>query len=74
MKGENVTNIFDDLLGTSRTSKGKDAKEYRCVSCKYPMELVLAKTLDDIIARKLFYCKRSKCKRFGFVTVVVLKT
>ncbi len=59
-------NIFNQFFGGIT---GKDGKEYRCVECKYPMERITVQTmLGD--PRKLFYCKRKECSRFGTVTVI----
>lgn len=48
---------------------GDDGKEYRCVDCKYPLEKIVVQTMTKDY-KKLFYCKRNVCSRFGTVTVV----
>lgn len=63
------TDFFNDML---KGMSGDDGKEYRCVECKYPLVKIIVKTtIGD--AKKLFYCKKSTCTRFGFVTVVARK-
>lgn len=51
---------------------GEDGKVYRCVKCSYPLEKIMVKTVSQDY-KKLFYCKRNKCERFGTITVVVQK-
>ena len=65
----NNDDIFNQFFGGIT---GDDGKEYRCVECKYPLVKIIVKTtIGD--AKKLFYCKKSTCTRFGFVTVVARK-
>lgn len=62
----NGADFINELFGQFT---GDDGKEYRCTKCKYPMEVIMAQTMLKE-PRKLFYCKRNTCDRFGFVTVV----
>jgi hypothetical protein len=65
----NGADAFKDLFGQFT---GDDGKEYRCVECKYPLVKIVVKTVFDD-PKKLFYCKRNICTRFGFITVVAKK-
>lgn len=59
-------NFMDDMM----ESLGMvDNKEYRCISCTYPLEKIIIETTMKKI-RKLFYCRQKKCTRFGTVTVI----
>ncbi len=64
-----ATNPFNEMFGQFT---GEDGKEYRCIACKYPMDRITVKTVMGD-SRKLFYCKRSQCEKFGLVTVVAKK-
>lgn len=52
---------------------GDDGWQYRCTKCKYPMERIVVQTMAQN-PRKLFFCGRKQCERFGLVTVVANKT
>jgi hypothetical protein len=60
-------NPFEQMFGSYL---GKDDEHgYHCTKCDYEMEMIVVKTTLES-PKKLFYCKRNKCERFGIVTVV----
>jgi len=62
-----MTYAFEDIMGMM--GMGDDGKEYRCVGCKYPLEKIVVQIMMKEY-KKLFYCKRNVCARFGNVTVI----
>lgn len=65
------SDIFAEFFGKETMAQfGVDDKEYRCVSCSYPLTKIVVEEMLTKKPRKLFYCKTKKCVRFGIVTVV----
>ena len=68
----NNTDYFNELFGQYTGDKKYDKFGYHCTGCGYELEQIIAnKPLGG--TKKLFYCKRSDCPKFGVVTVVARK-
>lgn len=63
----NGGDFFNDLMGKYT---GDDGKEYRCNQCSYPLEKIMVSESLSSKPRKLFYCTKRDCSKFGLVTVV----
>jgi len=48
-----------------------DGYEYRCTKCKYPMDTINIESYG--VKRKIFYCKRKECERFGIIVIIGIK-
>jgi hypothetical protein len=63
-----ASEMLEEMMGTFT---GKDGKEYRCNKCHYPMGVILVKTMVEA-RKKMFFCKRKECERYGLVTMVAI--
>lgn len=63
------TDYLNELFGSITGDKKYDSRGYHCVECSYELDQISAKTLGEG-KKKLFWCTRKSCSRYGFVTVV----
>lgn len=65
---DDIMDMFGEILGQKQYQK----HGYHCNKCDYELEQLVVKTIDNPM-KKVFYCKNSRCERFGLLTVVAKK-